>query len=326
MFSEEMEALIQATLADGYLTDQEKSALVNRAKKENVDLNELEIYIQSILQKRQQELDKKSREAHAQQEEADLESEKLRAKTLRVCPKCGAQIPHLSNACPNCGFVIEKTELDEMLAYLKQLLEKYFNSLDFHQGDFFANCAFIVTQDEYKKWSRFLNIRNGSSNEDAKKENCYWVEVDFAAVLAEASLYKSNESISNSLNKIYSKEEGLILEEVDHALWSIKKILRIGDSWYGDEERFENAMNRAKKYLKMAKNLSPDHISDNILEKEEELKKLQKKFDDLQADPNFQEAAKKAAEKASKKGCGCITLLLLVLSSTLCFAFLCNIM
>ena len=57
MFSKEMEALIEATLADGQLTDQEKTALISRAEKEGVDLNELEIYIQSILQKRQQELD-----------------------------------------------------------------------------------------------------------------------------------------------------------------------------------------------------------------------------------------------------------------------------
>ena len=122
MFSKEMEALIEATLADGVLTDQEKTALINRAEKEGVDLNELEIYIQSILQKRQQELEKKSREALAQHEEADLESEKLRAKTLRVCPKCGTQIPHLSNACPNCGFIIEKTELDEKLVVLIELI------------------------------------------------------------------------------------------------------------------------------------------------------------------------------------------------------------
>ena len=52
MFSKELEDLIQATLADGVLTDNEKMALVKRAEKEGVDLAELEIYIDSLLQKR----------------------------------------------------------------------------------------------------------------------------------------------------------------------------------------------------------------------------------------------------------------------------------
>ena len=52
MFSPELEALIQATLADGVLTENEKLALVRRAEKEGVDLAELEIYIDSLIQKR----------------------------------------------------------------------------------------------------------------------------------------------------------------------------------------------------------------------------------------------------------------------------------
>ena len=324
MFSKEMEALIEATLQDGKLTDQEKAVLVKRAQKEGVDLNELEIYIQSILQKRQQELDKKSREARAQQEEADLESEKLRAKTLRVCPKCGAQIPHLSNACPDCGFVIEKTELDEKLAYLKQLLEKCHEDLTYLCGQFQTDspgAGFQITQEEYNKWSRFLKIRSGcGSNEAAKRENCYYVNVDFEAVLAEASLYKSNESISNSLNKISTKKKDLLLEQVDDYIRDLKKILRIGDSLYGDVDRFEDYMNDAKKDLKKAKNLSPDYISDEISEKEEELKQLQKKFDDLQDNPKFQEATVKAAKKRS--GCLGIVILLIMSAATLSFALL----
>ena len=44
MFSKEMEALIQATLEDGVLEDHEKAALIKRAQKEGIDLDELEIY------------------------------------------------------------------------------------------------------------------------------------------------------------------------------------------------------------------------------------------------------------------------------------------
>lgn len=51
MFSKEMEALIAASIEDGILTEQEKRVLVKRAEKEGIDLDELEVYIQSMLQK-----------------------------------------------------------------------------------------------------------------------------------------------------------------------------------------------------------------------------------------------------------------------------------
>jgi len=66
MFSKELENLIQATLEDGILEDYEKAALQKRAQTEGVDLTELEIYINSIMQKRKREL--------AQVEDAKQES------------------------------------------------------------------------------------------------------------------------------------------------------------------------------------------------------------------------------------------------------------
>lgn len=61
MFSPELENLIQATLEDGMLEDYEKAALVKRAQAEGADLTELEIYINSILQKRKREADKEKK-------------------------------------------------------------------------------------------------------------------------------------------------------------------------------------------------------------------------------------------------------------------------
>lgn len=56
MFSEKLEKLIQSSLQDGILTDQEKAAIIKRAKAEGEDIDEVEIYIDSLLQKRQKEL------------------------------------------------------------------------------------------------------------------------------------------------------------------------------------------------------------------------------------------------------------------------------
>ena len=49
MFSERLEKLIQSSLQDGILTDQEKAAIIKRAKAEGEDIDEVEIYIDSLV-------------------------------------------------------------------------------------------------------------------------------------------------------------------------------------------------------------------------------------------------------------------------------------
>ncbi len=97
MFSKELESLIQATLEDGILEDNEKVALVKRAEREGVDIAELEIYINSLLQKRAREL-----ENEKNAERKKIEKEKKEAFG-RKCPNCGAQVPPLTLKC-ECGY------------------------------------------------------------------------------------------------------------------------------------------------------------------------------------------------------------------------------
>ena len=317
MFSERMEALIKATLADGVLTDQEKKALVSRAEKEGVDLNELEIYIQSILQERQQELEKKSREARAQQEEADLESEKLRSKTFRECPKCGTRIPHLANACPNCGYIIDKTELDEKLTILKSLIfllsDKMCSSLYNGEIDYWSMYQSIPFS-QYKLTPQYYGledrdesqIENGTCNVKVKKE----------VVLAEASLYKNNEGIQEAFNKLRIKELNIFLKDYNAYLSDAKKAITIGSRKFGKVDFYEYNIAEAKKLSKTITSRYSDLLTDEI----DELNKVEKRFDELQSSPEFQKAALKA-----NKGClgflGVVALLV-ISSSALCFAFL----
>lgn len=97
MFSKELENLIQATLEDGILEDYEKAALVKRATAEGVDLAELEIYINSLLQKRKKE---KEEEENVKQEIID---QRKKAAFGRVCPNCGKQVPPMTLKC-ECGY------------------------------------------------------------------------------------------------------------------------------------------------------------------------------------------------------------------------------
>ena len=97
MFSPELENLIQATLEDGVLEDLEKAALVKRAQAEGVDLTELEIYINSILQKRKRELELEKAARFEQKAQEKKEA------FGRVCPSCGKQIPPMTLKC-ECGY------------------------------------------------------------------------------------------------------------------------------------------------------------------------------------------------------------------------------
>lgn len=117
MFSQELENLIQATLEDGMLEDYEKAALVKRAQAEGADLTELEIYINSILQKRKREADK--------EKNAKLEQIAQKKKeALRTCPGCGASIPVMAISCPKCGFELSDQKAVSSVQILSDKIQK----------------------------------------------------------------------------------------------------------------------------------------------------------------------------------------------------------
>lgn len=116
MFSKEMEALIEATLEDGVLTDQEKAVLVRRAQKEGIDVDELDVYIQSLLQKRK----------NAQTKQEMDEAKASTFGNLRRCVRCGAVIPLGAAACPDCGLTLENNATGNAV----ELLQKGLMDLD----------------------------------------------------------------------------------------------------------------------------------------------------------------------------------------------------
>ena len=119
MFSKELEALVEATLADGILEDNEKAALIKRAEKEGVDLDELEIYINSIMQKRIQ-----NQKVQMDQDSAAHEKE----RRGNVCPHCGTPIPPMTKICPNCGQVVNSNETSGDKELFK-LIDDIYNAL-----------------------------------------------------------------------------------------------------------------------------------------------------------------------------------------------------
>ena len=114
MFSKEMEALIAASIEDGILTEQEKRVLVKRAEKEGIDFDELEVYIQSMLQKQQ-----KAKMAAEQPEENKRET--WQGKVVK-CPNCGAPIEPGIAKCLSCGYAFSGIKANNTAKELAQQL------------------------------------------------------------------------------------------------------------------------------------------------------------------------------------------------------------
>lgn len=111
MFSKELEELIEATLQDGVLSENEKKALIKRALLEGVDIAELDIYINSKLQKR------------VMDEKVLSSKDKPEKKQSNRCPHCGSPIPPLSKTCPGCGAAVSvsTTGDSELFALIDQM-------------------------------------------------------------------------------------------------------------------------------------------------------------------------------------------------------------
>ena len=134
-FSDRLKNLIDNALEDGQLTEQEKNAIVRRAQAENEDLDEVDIYIQSLQQKRLKELKDEAQKkaekervasmiAREAKEKAEAEEEKERSTILRKCPACGATIPPLTAVCPGCGIINEAFNIDKEIITLIQTVQR----------------------------------------------------------------------------------------------------------------------------------------------------------------------------------------------------------
>lgn len=129
MYSDKMEKIIEMVLQDGQVLPHERALLEKQAQAEGIDLDELYVYLESIMQKRVQE-----QKVQMDKETAVHEKE----RRGNVCPRCHTEIPPLTNICPNpdCGYVIKSAdnsgdkELFELIDQINQSLIKVKSARD----------------------------------------------------------------------------------------------------------------------------------------------------------------------------------------------------
>ena len=86
MYSEALKQLIDAALTDGVITEQERQVIKKKAIAENVDPDEIDVYLNSEIQR--------------------INMQKQQSTGIVKCPACGEIIPPLTGICPSCGHTI----------------------------------------------------------------------------------------------------------------------------------------------------------------------------------------------------------------------------
>ena len=216
MFSDRIENLISAALQDGVLTDKEEEILKRRVEKEGEDWDEVEMYIQSLLQKRQQELNKKMKNIQEIQEKSDMNYEQKRTETLRKCPKCGTYIPHLSNVCPDCGFVIEKNETDKKNSIIVSLLRTCIDEirLNLMRLELSSKTKGVVIKKEM--YDVFPNCFTVCDSQSGTNTGFIKVDYNYSGILSESYMYREHDVINSMLYQLRSKESDILLNNIMH--------------------------------------------------------------------------------------------------------------
>lgn len=128
MYSQELENLINAALADGVLTDRERQILHKRAQAEGVDLDEFDM----LLDARVLQAQKAAAPAvppvppvpAAPAAPAPAKPKSDKVGDMRKCPACGALVPAFSGRCPECGYEFSNVEVNQSIKQLADLLMK----------------------------------------------------------------------------------------------------------------------------------------------------------------------------------------------------------
>ncbi|MBO7565616.1 MAG: hypothetical protein J6T60_00760 [Bacteroidales bacterium] len=109
MYSRELEELIANCIQDGMIDESERLAIINRAQREGVDINEINV----VLKNRLQQI---CMETYAME------------NAVKKCPNCGEVIPPGKGVCPSCNYTINldtQQESQQLRAGLRELDEVF---------------------------------------------------------------------------------------------------------------------------------------------------------------------------------------------------------
>lgn len=157
MFSEELEMLIEAALADGEITEKERSVLHKRALAEGVDPDELDVIVDARLIKMGKVEKDWLRPTPPQGVENSKSSNSM--GEIKRCPHCNAVVPVASTKCEECEYVFRNVEVVSSRQKLSEIIEEI-NKKDFSSGGIVGFLGLDLLKEERKDQARAQAIIN----------------------------------------------------------------------------------------------------------------------------------------------------------------------
>ncbi len=141
--SEKLNKLIQFALADGILTEKEKSILLKNAIEEGIDIDEFEMYLGAMLFEKQQAL---KRETVSEMPPAPpiQQSASNKVGDITKCPSCGASVPSFTSKCGECGHEFRGTSANKITSKLKEELASIDKSKFQFDSDYYKAVSFVI--------------------------------------------------------------------------------------------------------------------------------------------------------------------------------------
>ena len=143
LYSERLEMLIDAAVADGVVNEKEMKVLARQAVIEQVEPNEFQMVVEARLYERQRQLAAEKRKEVPNPDPAPSAPKPATPQHRKVnkCPSCGAILNAYAVNCPQCGYLLvneaKSEKVNEFFAEISPLeiqAERRFKSLD-DEGD-----------------------------------------------------------------------------------------------------------------------------------------------------------------------------------------------
>ena len=239
---------------------------------------------------------KKAQEAKIK---ADQEEDKERATILRKCPNCGSFIPHLSNICPDCGFIIQSNETDKKIGTIITLFRTCIENLvyDDYDSTFWVNADYTkIKKEQYDEFPNCYKIEEEGEKDYLKVS--YVIE----GILSEAELYKDNVTVNNLFIEFRNKKRYYLLKDFKEYIEVLNNILNPNKNNFGNEELYQRRYDETKWTIDRFKNNYTDLFNqEEYSAMDNELLAIDVKHEEVSKQPLYKESSDKIVREKEER-------------------------
>ena len=253
--------MISMALVNGVMDESDRQVINKVATAEGVDLDELQLYINSLAKKQRNEHSKSVAEEEAQY------IQKQRDAISNECPKCHRQVPPMSLKCPHCGTKIvnkkSSSSIQDLLEKINSVRQRGGTAKEREQAinDIITMYPVPNTKEEIIEFlSTSISYATQRVNSSAMDHGM----LKFLLSVVSLGAYAMNLAVTSSerLEKGELSEKEVRMERKKAWVSKFEQVLSKGRSMQGDTEFQQQLDYYEKKFIKAKKK---SNLMDNLL-------------------------------------------------------------